>query len=154
MFKPLLLVAVLVSLGIAAPPPAKEHAQPPASSSAGATSFAKLPAEAQAKAKSVYKIDCELCHGADGNGRSDLAESMHLTMGNWTDGKVLAGKSDEALFGMIRKGTDKMPPEPADRATDAQIRGLVLYIRSMAKENPDAIPAAAPAASGPSSMHP
>lgn len=153
MFKPLLLLAVLVALGIATPSSAPEPAQSAASASA-ASRFAHLPAEVQARAKSIYKIDCLLCHGDDGNGQTDVAKSMNLTMANWTDGKVLAGMSDAALFEIIRKGKDPMPSEPADRATDAQIRGLVLYIRGMAKDHPDAIPASAPAAQGPSSMHP
>ncbi|HVC46514.1 MAG TPA: cytochrome c [Terracidiphilus sp.] len=157
MFKTFLLLAALVSLGIAgtlsAPTPARTGG-----SSAGATTFAQLPPDAQARAKAIYKIDCALCHGDDGNGQTDVAKSMNLTMENWTDGKVLTGKSDEALAAMIRKGKDPMPPEPEDRATDAQVRNLVLYIRKFAKEHPDVIPASAPAtpsaASGPSQMHP
>ncbi|HEV2213731.1 MAG TPA: hypothetical protein VGR64_00495 [Terracidiphilus sp.] len=59
---------------------------------------------------------------------------------------MLSGKADKDLFDMIRKGKDPMPPEPADRATDAQVHGLVLYIRSLAKAVPDAVPATPAAA--------
>ncbi|HEU5350789.1 MAG TPA: cytochrome c [Terracidiphilus sp.] len=169
MFKPILLIAVVVSLGMAGsasgPTPAqaaRASAGSRAGSGAGSGNFAQLPADVQARAKTIYRIDCALCHGEDGNGQTDVAKSMNLTLQNWTDGKVLAAKSDQELFSEIRKGKTPMPPEPEDRATDAQVRALVLYIRSMAKTHPDAAPAATPAAgsaagqaaSGPSSMHP
>ncbi|HUX45569.1 MAG TPA: cytochrome c [Terracidiphilus sp.] len=157
MLKAFLLLAAFVSLGLAAPSVAtktahaKTHPTPQGAAAAAApaapaTTFAALAPEAQAKVKSLYKMDCELCHGADGNGQTEVAKSMQLVLDNWTDGKILAAKSDQVLFDMIRKGTDKMPPEPSGRATDTEVRNLVLYIRSMAKEHPDVVPAAAPAA--------
>jgi mono/diheme cytochrome c family protein len=152
MFKPFLLLAALVSLGIAGSLSPSAPGQAGASSSSS-NAFSQLPPDAQARAKAIYKIDCLLCHGDDGNGQTDVAKSMNLKLDNWTDGKVLASQSDQALFDIIRKGKDPMPPEPDDRATNTQVHNLVLYIRSMAKDHPDVIPAAAPAASGPSSMH-
>lgn len=146
MYRTVLSLAALVSLGIALPPAPQKGAAQAAGSSSAATTFAQLPPEAQTKAKAIYKIDCELCHGEDGNGQTDVAKSMNLTMENWTDGKMLSGKADKDLFDMIRKGKDPMPPEPADRATDAQVHGLVLYIRSLAKAVPDVVPPAPAAA--------
>ena len=35
-----------------------------------------------AEAKTVYNRDCALCHGNNGNGKTDLATSMQLTMGD------------------------------------------------------------------------
>lgn len=90
----------------------------------------KPTADSQAKAKSVYGIDCSMCHGDGGNGKSDLATSMGLTLDNWTDPKTLANKQDGELFDMIRVGKDKMPPEDPGRATDIEVWNLVLYIRS------------------------
>jgi hypothetical protein len=62
---------------------------------------------------------------------------------DFSDPKTLDGKTDTALFDAIRKGKDKMPPEDAPRATDDQVRGLVLYIRGLSKGGP--APAAVPA---------
>jgi hypothetical protein len=39
-----------------------------------------------------------------------------------------------------------MPPEPDGRAKDEEVKGLILYIRNMAKQQPAGAPAAAPAA--------
>ena len=146
MYKTFLSFAVLVLLGIALLPTVQKGDAQAAGSSAAATAFTQLPPEAQTKAKAIYKIDCELCHGEDGNGQTDVAKSMNLVMENWTDGKVLAPKADKDLADMIRKGKDPMPPEPTDRATDAQVHNLVLYIRSLAKAVPDVVPPAPAAA--------
>ncbi|HEV2213732.1 MAG TPA: c-type cytochrome [Terracidiphilus sp.] len=83
MYKHFLLLAAVISFGVALQSAAQ---RPAGGSGASAQSFAQLPPEAQTKAKSIYKIDCAMCHGDDGNGQSDLAGSMKLTMGNWTDG--------------------------------------------------------------------
>jgi mono/diheme cytochrome c family protein len=93
------------------------------------------------KVKQIYKNDCALCHGDNGNGKSDLATQMNLTLADYTDPKSLAGKSDQELFDEIRKGKDKMPPEEDARAKDADVRGLVAYVRSMSKTQTASAPA-------------
>ncbi len=103
---------------------------------AGVVFAAQLAAaqEITAHVKQIYKNDCALCHGDNGNGKSEIAESMKLTLLDYTDPKSLAGKSDQELFDAIRKGRgDKMPPEDAVRAKDAEVRGLVAYVRSLSK---------------------
>jgi len=98
----------------------------------------KPTAESQAKAKSLYQIDCAMCHGDNGNGKTDLATSMTLTMDNWTDQKSLADKTDGDLFTIIRNGKDKMPPEAEGRASDTEVWNLIIYIRSFSKANASA----------------
>lgn len=139
-------VVLLVVAAVSAPArPPQESSQPAAKKAGGA--------ESMAKAKKVYDLDCALCHGAAGDGKSDLAKEMSLNLIDWTDPKSLAGKSDQDLFNEIRKGSGKMPPEDAARAKDDEVRNLVQYIRKFAKaqsaapaEAPAATPAPAPAA--------
>jgi cytochrome c5 len=95
--------------------------------------------------KQIYKFDCAMCHGDTGNGKTDLATSMNLTLDDWSSSATLSGKSDEDLYKIIRNGKDKMPPEDASRAKDDEIRGLVKYIRNLGKNAPAAQPAAQPA---------
>ncbi|HEX8812120.1 MAG TPA: cytochrome c [Terracidiphilus sp.] len=105
------------------------------------------------KVKGIYKNDCAMCHGDNGNGKSELATSMNLTLADYTDPKSLAGKSDQELFDVIRKGKgDKMPPEEEARAKDTEVRGLVAYIRSMSKGASTSQTATAPTTS-PQSRH-
>ena len=105
---------------------------------AGAKNPVKPTAESQAKAKGIYQIDCAMCHGDSGNGQTELAKSMGLTMDDWTNPATLAGKTDSELFNTIRNGKDKMPPEEAGRANDTQVWNLIIYIRSFSKGQPQA----------------
>ncbi len=98
-----------------------------------ATNPVKPTADSLAKAKNIYGFDCAMCHGDTGNGKSDLATSMGLTLDDWTNPKTLADKRDGELFDTIRAGKDKMPPEDKSRATDVEVWNLILYIRSFSK---------------------
>lgn len=154
MFKPFLLLSAVVLFEIAAVPspalpPQATHPKPAAKTPvpAGSTS-SQIAAQAREKAKKLYSIDCALCHGDSGDGKTDVARDMQLTLSDWTDPKMLAGKQEQELFDIIRKGKDKMPPEAEGRATDEDVKNLILYIRSMAKQQP-AAPAAAPVAAPP-----
>lgn len=103
----------------------------------------KPTAESQAKAKEIYGRDCALCHGDTGNGKSDLATSMNLTMDDWTIPATLANKPDSDLFNTIRNGKNQMPSEDSSRASDTEVWNLIIYIRSLSK-NPPPAPAPAP----------
>ena len=141
MVKSFALFAAVVLLVVAA---VSAPARPPQEGSQAAAGGKKASGESMAKAKKVYDLDCALCHGATGDGKSDLAKDMSLTLMDWTDPKALAGQSDQNLMEVIRKGKGKMPPEDAARATNDEVKNLVTYIRKFAKEQ--STPAAAPAA--------
>ena len=98
-----------------------------------ATNPVKPTPESQAKAKNLYQIDCALCHGDNGNGQTDVAKSLGVAMPDFTDQKVLSGVADGQLFGIIRNGKDKMPPEVAGRANDNMVWNLIIYMRGMSK---------------------
>lgn len=146
MLKPLLFVSAVVLFGIAASsasgPTPQEATPAPAS---GQKSAGKPSDKTLARAKEIYKNDCLICHGATGDGKTDLAKDMALTMDDWTDSKALAGKQDQDLFKMIRDGKDKMPPEASNRAKDDEVWAMIYYIRGMASQTPAAPAAAAPA---------
>jgi mono/diheme cytochrome c family protein len=139
MLKPVILVSAMALV---------VFARVAASAQAGSKNPANPTHDAQAKAKKVYAMDCALCHGDNGDGKTDLAKDMQLTLIDWTDPKSLSGKQDQDLFNIIRNGKDKMPPEDKGRADDEEIRSLINYIRTFSKNGPatPAAPAAAPAA--------
>jgi|SRR5208282_6859042 len=105
----------------------------------------KPTAESQANAKSLYQRDCALCHGDNGNGQTDVAKSMELTMDNWSNSGTLANKTDGALFTVVRNGKGKMPAEDAGRARDAEVWNLIIFIRKFAKNQPEPAAPVAPA---------
>jgi mono/diheme cytochrome c family protein len=135
-----LLLASAAMLFVAAPASSVGQAAPPA----------KTPAKSAAdmsKGKKLFTMDCAVCHGDNGNGKTDLAKDMQLTLLDWTDPSSLSSKSDKELFDLIRAGKGKMPPEDAGRAKDDEIRDVIQYIRDLPKTQSAApAPAEAPAA--------
>jgi len=75
-----------------------------------------------------------VCHGANGDGRTDILKDRDLALPDWSDPKSLGGRVDQQLFSIIRFGRGKMPAEPAGRADDAELRDLIHYIRTMARD--------------------
>ncbi|MGB0066079.1 MAG: cytochrome c [Terracidiphilus sp.] len=126
-FAAVLIAAVCLPLAGRNPQAAPAQTVPPGNNPVKPT------AESQAQAKVIYKRDCALCHGDTGNGKSDLATSMSLTLDDWTDAKTLAGKPDSDLFAVIRKGKGQMPTEDSGRADDTEVWNLIIYIRSLSK---------------------
>ena len=145
MRKPLLLLpaAVLFAIGpVVFPAPAPQD-----SKSAG-----KAGDQAQARAKKIYEVDCALCHGPAGDGKTDLAKDMQLTLSDFSDPKTLESKSDQQLFDLIRKGKDKMPGEDEGRAKNDEVKALIQYLRTLSKDHPasPATPAVTSAQASPS----
>ncbi len=137
MLKSFLLFAAVVLLVLAS---ASAPAGPPQDATQ-APAAKKMSPESLAKTKKMYEMDCALCHGSTGDGKTDLAKDMQLTMLDWTDPKSLSTMSDQALFDAIRKGKGKMPPEDEGRAKNEEVHNLVIYIRKLAKDQPAAAPA-------------
>jgi mono/diheme cytochrome c family protein len=90
-------------------------------------------AESEARAKEVYRIDCAMCHGTNGNGKGDLVGDMGLKMKDLTDPASLKDMSDGEIFYTIKNGKGKMPGE-ADRGKDEGIWNLVILVRSFGKK--------------------
>jgi len=137
-FAAVLLAAVCLPFASHNPQAAPAQAAAPA-----AKNPVKPTAESQAKARELYKRDCALCHAESGNGKTDLAAGMNLTLGDWSNPNTLANNSDSDLFAAIRNGKgDKMPAEDTGRASDTEVWNLIIYIRGLGKAQP-AAPAAA-----------
>ena len=83
-----------------------------------------VPAFGQDSPADVYKAKCAGCHGADGSKSMMGAKPL-----NGADVKAM---SDADLNGAITNGKGKMPAYKG-KLTDAQITGLVGYIRSLQK---------------------
>jgi len=131
----LLVVLFFVStLWAQQPPPAKspapEYKVPP--EAAAKANPVKPTSESLAKGKKLYGFDCAMCHGANGDGKGDMASDMK-NVTDFTKPDALKNRTDGELFYVIRNGKGDMPPE-GDRAKDDDIWNMVNYIRSLAKK--------------------
>jgi mono/diheme cytochrome c family protein len=84
--------------------------------------------------KKKYGYDCAMCHGADGDGKGDLAIDMKLTMKDYRDPASLKSVTDGEMFYVTKNGNKDMPSE-ADRLKDDDIWNLVNYIRTLSKNS-------------------
>jgi cytochrome c1 len=96
--------------------------------------------ESLAAARKVYSYDCEMCHGAKGDGKGDVVESMKLTMPDLRDPASIAGRTDGELFYIITKGKGKMMGE-GDRVPQTMRWNLVNLVRSFSKKDGEEKPA-------------
>lgn len=94
----------------------------------------KATAETRARAKKMYGYDCSMCHGENGDGKTDMATEMGPGLTDLTDPKTLAGKSDAEIFDIIKNGKGKMPAEDLTRAKLDDLWSLVIYVRGLAKK--------------------
>ncbi len=101
--------------------------------------------EGLAEARKVFAYDCDMCHGAKGDGKGDVVESMKLTMRDWRDPATLANMTDGEIFYIITKGKGKMMAE-GDRVPEKLRWNLVNLVRAIAAKGE---PKSAAAASNP-----
>jgi mono/diheme cytochrome c family protein len=85
-----------------------------------------------AEAKKVFGYDCAMCHGAEADGKGDLAASMGLKMNDWRDSSKLASLTDGEIFETIVKGKGRMVSE-GDRYSTQIVWELVNYVRTFEK---------------------
>jgi mono/diheme cytochrome c family protein len=92
------------------------------------------PTEAgMAQVRKIYGYDCAMCHGANGDGKGDMAADLKTPMKNYQDPTALKGMTDGELFYIIQKGKGEMPGE-GDRAKTDEMWNMVTLVRSFAKK--------------------
>ena len=89
-----------------------------------------VPAQAQ-DAASVYKSKCVVCHAADGSGDTPAGKAMGVLDLRRDEVQKL---TDAQIFDDIANGVGKKMPAYKGKITDDQIKGLVTYIRGLAKK--------------------
>ena len=89
--------------------------------------------ESIAQGKKAYGFDCAMCHGKEGAGDGDLAESMQLKLKDYRDPATLKDMTDGDMYTIIKNGKGKMTGEE-DRMKPEQVWNVVNYVRSLAKK--------------------
>jgi mono/diheme cytochrome c family protein len=77
----------------------------------------------------TYKAKCASCHGADGAGATPAGKAMKALPFKSPE---LVSASDADLIAATKNGKGKMPAYTG-KLTDAQIKDVVAYIRTLQK---------------------
>ena len=96
--------------------------------------------ESLARAKRWWTMDCEMCHGKNGDGKGDTAKEMKLTMADFTNPDTLKDRTDGEIFYIIKNGHNDMPAE-GERVKTDETWDLVNYVRAFGQKK-DAAPKA------------
>jgi mono/diheme cytochrome c family protein len=133
MFPPILLFSMLLFMGPVQQPAAAPVAATIPPEAMHMINPVKPTAEGMAHARKMYGYDCEMCHGANGNGKGELAVQLKLDLKDWTNPAALQGRTDGELFYIIKNGQGQMPSE-GDRAKTDDLWTMVAMVRGFAKK--------------------
>ena len=97
------------------------------------TNPVKPTVESLARVKKMWGYDCAVCHGANGNGKGDIAAEMKPPLKDYTDPAALKDMTDGELFYIIKNGKGQMTGE-GDRAKADDMWNMVVLVRSFAKK--------------------
>jgi len=86
-------------------------------------------ARGQGDGAALFKAKCAPCHGADGKGQTAMGKALKARdLGS----EEVQKESDGQLTEIVNKGKGKMPAYKG-KLTDAQIKELVTFVRSLKK---------------------
>jgi mono/diheme cytochrome c family protein len=84
---------------------------------------------AQAPGADLYKSKCAMCHGADGLATTPTAKNFKVL--SFKDPAMMSA-SDAQFIASTKDGKGKMPAYK-DKLTDAQIKDVIGFIRTLEK---------------------
>jgi mono/diheme cytochrome c family protein len=87
------------------------------------------PAFAQAPGADTYKAKCAMCHGTDGLANTPTAKNFKVL--SFKDAEMMKA-TDAQFIASTTNGKGKMPAYK-DKLTDAQIKDVTAYIRTLQK---------------------
>lgn len=87
------------------------------------------PAFSQAPGADTYKAKCAMCHGADGLAATPMAKNMKIQS---FKAPAMVKASDAQFFASTKNGKGTMKGY-AGKLTDAQIKDVISYIRTLQK---------------------
>lgn len=87
------------------------------------------PTFAQSPGVDAYKANCLMCHGADGTSSTPVGTALKAA--NFKDPAIVKAP-DAQLIAAVKNGKNKMPAF-GTKLTDAQIKAVIAYIRTLEK---------------------
>lgn len=87
-------------------------------------------ASAQGPGSATYQSKCQMCHAADGSGNSPAGKAMKTPS---LLAPEVVKQSDAELTAITKGGKGKMPAYTG-KLTDAEIKDVVAYVRTLQKK--------------------
>jgi cytochrome c6 len=87
-------------------------------------------ASTRADGAADFKAKCAMCHGADGSGNTATGKALKVRDLASPD---VQSQTDAQITDIVTNGKNKMPAYKG-KLTDDQIKGLVAYVRGLAKK--------------------
>jgi mono/diheme cytochrome c family protein len=108
----------------------------PATSAKPAAAAAKASPESIAKGETIFKRQCQMCHGASGMGDGPAAKTLKGKLPNLADKTTLAKVSDDDIHELIENGKKteigNMPAFKSKLKGD-EIQDVISYVHTLAK---------------------
>jgi mono/diheme cytochrome c family protein len=119
-----------------AEPEARPHA--PAEPTPAARAPAAAAAADPARGRALYQSYCASCHGPEGDADGPAGQALDPRPARHSDGATMNALSNEHLVRVIRDGGPAVGKSPlmapwGGTLTDAQIRDVVAFVRSLAQ---------------------
>lgn len=89
--------------------------------------------ESNAAGKLLFNSQCAMCHGAKGDGKGDLAETLKLRVPDFRSAKLQASRTDGDLFYVLTIGHGDMPGEGQERLSEDTRWNIVNYMRTLSE---------------------
>jgi mono/diheme cytochrome c family protein len=107
----------------------------PAAPAANPSAAAKASPESIANGETIFKRQCQICHGATGLGDGPASKMLNGKLPNMTDKDAMAKIRDEEIHEAIAKGRKTaVGSMPAfDNMKPEEIQDAINYVRSLAK---------------------
>ncbi len=96
------------------------------------TKFSSVSVE---RGKKVFKTQCAMCHGENGDGKGDMVEEMKINPPDFTKPETLKDRTDGELFAIMNAGSGVMPEQR--RMTETHKWNIVNFLRSLSGKTPE-----------------
>lgn len=93
--------------------------------------FAAQNSSAQTSGADTFKSKCAMCHGEDGLGNTPVGKSMGVVSYKSPEALKL---SNAAMTAIVKNGKNNKMPAFNGQLTDAQIKDVLLYVRTLQKK--------------------
>ena len=93
--------------------------------------FASHHSFAQTSGADIFKAKCAMCHGDDGLGNTPIGKPMGVVSYKSPEALKL---SNAAMTAIVKNGRNNKMPAFNGQLTDAQIKEVLLYVRTLQKK--------------------